>query len=133
MALTLPAAMPKKKQPSSAFGVRLMELRQARSLTQVQLAQAASTTQRAISYYETDAEWPTVPQLIALSKALRVSTDALLGLKPLPKGETSRQPPEEKRLWRKFRQVAQLPERDKRALLRIIDSATLATEARRSD
>jgi|GEM_PF-6989408 len=59
-------------------------------------------------------------------------TDALLGLKPLPKGENTPQPPEEKRLWRKFRQVAQLPERDKRALLRIIDSATLATEARRT-
>lgn len=132
MATTLVGAMPKKKQPSSEFGVRLMALRQARGLTQVQLAEAAGTTQRAISYYETDAEWPTVPQLIALAKALRITTDELLGLKSLPKAATAKPPPEERRLWKKLRLIAALPQRDQRAVLRLIDSAALATHARRS-
>lgn len=132
MGITLAGAMPKKKQPSSEFGVRLMTLRQAKGLTQVQLAEAAGTTQRAISYYETDAEWPTVPQAIALAKALHVTTDELFGLKRLPKASTSRPPREERRLWKKLRLVAALPQRDQRAVLRLIDSVALATHARRS-
>lgn len=126
MASTLWAAMPKKKQPSSEFGLRLMRLRQGRGFTQVQLAQAAGSTQRAISYYETEAEWPTVPQLIALAKTLSVSSDELLGLKPPPKVALERTPPEEKRLWRHLKQVAELPERDQRAVLRLIDTAARA-------
>lgn len=128
MALTLIATMPKKKTPTHAFGARLMALRQARGLTQVQLAQVAGTTQRAISYYETVAEYPTVPALVALAEALHVSADELLGLKPPPKAAAPTSPtaPEEKRLWRYFRQVARLPERDQRAVLRLINSVASA-------
>lgn len=49
----------------------------------------------------------------------KVSADELLGLKPPPKVETPRQPPDEKRLWKHPRLVAQLPERDQRAVLRL--------------
>jgi len=98
-----------------------------------QLAEASGLTQRAISYYETMPGYPGVPTIIALARALRVSADELLGLKALPRALSVSQPPEEKRLWKKFRQLAQLaqlPERDKRAVLRMIDTATLATQAR---
>jgi len=53
---TLLLAMPKKVRPASEFGERLAALRQARSLTQVQLAEEIGSTQRAISRYETIAD-----------------------------------------------------------------------------
>lgn len=129
MGLTLAGVMPKKKQPQTEFGERLVALRQQRGLTQVQLAQASGLTQRAISYYETMPGYPAAPAIVALAKALRVSSDALLGLKPIPKSAADTQRPEEKRLWRHLRVVAQLPERDQRAVLRLIDSAARATRA----
>lgn len=113
--------MPKKKQPTHEFWARLMELRQRRGITQVQLAELTGTTQRVISRYETVAEHPTVPALIALAKALRVSTDELLGLKALAPAAAEVEP-HERRLWKKFRQVARLPEKDQRAVIRLINS-----------
>ncbi len=53
--------MPRRKQPSTGFGKRLFELRKARGLTQVELAELAEltgSTQRAISYYENEASFP---------------------------------------------------------------------------
>lgn len=132
MPLTLVSAMPAKTPPQTDFGRRLVALRQARGLTQTQLGEATRTSQRIISRLETVAEHPTVPVLVELARALRVTTDELLGLKPPPKAEPFRQPPEEKRLWRQLRQVAELPERDQRAVLRLINSVASAREARKS-
>jgi transcriptional regulator with XRE-family HTH domain len=81
--------MPRRKQEDSSFGPRLAELRKARGLTQVQLAEAAGTTQRAISYYENDTGFPPASALIDLAHALKVSTDELLGIKA-PKVERIR-------------------------------------------
>ena len=65
---------------------RLAAIRKARGFTQVQLADAVRNTQRAVSYYETEAGFPPAPAVIQLAKALQISTDELLGLKP-PKVE----------------------------------------------
>lgn len=129
MALKVVGAMPAKKPPMTEFGKRLMALRQQRGLTQVQLAAAIGSTQRVVSRLETVAEHPTVPVLVALAGALKVSADELLGLKPAPRVEAPRQAPEEKRLWRHLRVVAALPERDQRAVLRLIDSVARAQRA----
>ena len=118
--------VPKKKEPATEFGRRLVQLRQGRGLTQMQLAASAGTSQRVISHYETVAEYPAVEVLIALAKVLHVTTDELLGLKPPPRVEVPRRPPEEKRLWRHMKLVAKLPERDQRAVLRLIDTAARA-------
>lgn len=128
MGLTVAGVMPRKKQPQTEFGERLVVLRQQRGLTQTQLAQASGVTQRAISYYETMPGYPAAPAIIALAKALRVSSDELLGLKALPKSAAAGNAPEEKRLWRHLRVVAQLPERDQRAVLRLIDTAARAAQ-----
>ena len=82
MASTIADAMPRKKYGETTFGERLQNIRKARGLTQVQLAEAAKTTQRAVSYYETEAGFPPAPAVISLAKALSVTTDELLGLKP---------------------------------------------------
>ena len=45
--------MPRRKKEDSSFGPRLTAIRQARGLTQVQLAQAAGSTQRSIPITKT--------------------------------------------------------------------------------
>ena len=76
--------MPRKKRPDSDFGKRLVALRRARGLTQVQLAEAIGATQRAISYYETEASYPPAPVVVDLARGLGVTTDELFGLKKPP-------------------------------------------------
>ena len=107
--------------PKQTLGQRLRTLRQARGLTQVQLAKASGITQRAISYYETDTGLPPATAAAALARALNVSTDELLGLK-VPKVDHLGDDAETRRLWKRFRQVASLPERDQRAVIRLINS-----------
>ena len=130
MPLTMSDVMPRKKYGESSFGERLTSIRKARGLTQVQLAQAAGTTQRAISYYETEAGFPPAPAVIDLAKALQVSTDELLGIKP-PKVERIDSDPETRRLWRRFQQIATLPEKDQKAVIRLINSLVSVTGAPR--
>jgi transcriptional regulator with XRE-family HTH domain len=121
LALTIPLAMPRKKSPPSAFGRRLEALRKARGLTQLQVAHALDTTQRTVSYYENQGGSPPAHVVIALSKLLHVSADELLGLKP-SKLEHRREEPERHRLWKRFQRMTRLPERDQRAVIRLINS-----------
>jgi transcriptional regulator with XRE-family HTH domain len=116
---TIAPGMPAKKPPQTAFGKRLVALRQARGLTQIELAKAADTTQRAISYYETEAEFPIASALVPLARALQVTTDELLGVKPakLDQGKS-----QTRRLWKRFQRMESLPERDQRAVIRLINS-----------
>jgi len=93
------------------------------------LAKAAATTQRAISYYENEPVSP-APAVVALARALQVSTDELLGIRPQPreisKLERMSRDPESRRLWKRFQKITSLPERDRRAVIRLINSLTSA-------
>lgn len=113
--------MPRKKKDDSSFGPRLTALRKACGLTQIQLAEATGTTQRSISYYENDDGVPPASIVVLLARTLKVSTDELLGLKPPQAGHMS-DDPETRRLWKRFQAVAQLPEKDQRAVIRLINS-----------
>jgi len=83
---------------------------------QQQLAELIDSTQRCISRYETIAEFPPAEVLVQLAQALDVSADALLGLDKPKSKETPKQDPETKRLWKKFQQLIDLPEKDHRAV-----------------
>ena len=112
--------MAAKKEPHTAFGKRLFALRKTRGLTQVQLAEALGTTQRVISYYETEAELPPSTAIIPLARVLEVSADELLGLKRAePNGNSSVQ---KQRLWKRFQKIDVLPTKDQRAVIRLINS-----------
>ena len=118
--------MPRPSKPGSPFGERLIELRKARNMTQEDLAKAIGTTNRAISYYEAEGGNPPLDTLVAMAKELRCSSDALLGLtklktEPITKGDGPTTP-EEKRLWNKFRQLRKLPDKDQRAVIRLVNS-----------
>ena len=125
-------SMARRKQQPTDFGNRLTELRKARGLTQVELAKLTKTSQRAISYYENEAGYPPAAVLIELAKALQLSADELLGLKPRRKGPMDSDP-ELRRTWKKFQQVMALPERDQRAVIRLINSLATAQQATQGD
>lgn len=128
MALKIDHAMGRRKyEAAPGFGKRLIALRRLRGMTQVQLAEAADTTQRAISYYETTGNYPPAPALVALARALGVTADELLGMKSV-RPDARADDPETRRLWRKFQQVAALPEKDQRAVIRLINSLAGARE-----
>ena len=76
-------SMPRK--PSSTpeveeFGRRLRQLRTGRGWTQAQLASKLGVERAVVGNYELGLHYPAIPQLVALSRALEVSTDRLLGL-----------------------------------------------------
>jgi transcriptional regulator with XRE-family HTH domain len=131
MPFTIADAMPRKKYGETSFGERLQAIRKARGLTQVQLAEAAETTQRAVSYYETEAGFPPAPAVIALARALKITTDELLGVKP-PKIERVKEDPEARRQWKRFQRISTLPERDQKAVARLINSLVAVGAARRN-
>jgi transcriptional regulator with XRE-family HTH domain len=113
--------MPKKVRPASVFGERLTALRKARGLTQVELARKIGSSQRAISRYETVADRAPAPVLAKLALALGVSTDELLGVRSSASAGPA-DDPETRRLWKKFQRVLELPEKDRRAVIRLVNS-----------
>jgi transcriptional regulator with XRE-family HTH domain len=131
MAFTIAGAMPRKKYGETTFGERLQNIRKARGLTQVQLAEAAETTQRAVSYYETEAGFPPARAVISLAKALNVTTDELLGLKP-PKVAPVEEDSEARRQRKRFQMISTLPERDQKAVIRLINSLVAVGTIRKS-
>jgi transcriptional regulator with XRE-family HTH domain len=122
----LSLAMPKKVRPASAFGERLTALRKARGFTQVQLADRIDSTQRAISRYETVADRAPAPVLARLAQTLGVSTDELLGVRHIRPATGLADDPDARRLWKKFQQVMALPEKDRRAVIRLVNSLVTA-------
>jgi len=117
--------MPRQKEPKTLFGARLIALRRARGLTQTQLADAIGGTQRAISYYEATGGNPDIPIVAKLAKALGVTADELLGTDQEALSEAGMDTLE-RRTWKRFRQLMALPEKDRRAVLRMLDSMTKA-------
>ncbi len=124
---TMTFAMPRKAhKPDGDFGQRLARVRKARGLTQVQLAQAIGSTQRAISYYENNGGYPPTPVAVELARALGISTEELMGIQPI--GDSG-QSAEEQRLWKKFQQLLVLPEKDRRAVIRLVNSLVASKQA----
>jgi transcriptional regulator with XRE-family HTH domain len=116
--LKITPVMPRKWNREASFGKRLMALRKARGITQVELAKTLGTTQRTISYYENEDGVPTVVLLGSLARVLGVTTDELLGLKPIKLQDS----PQKRRLWKRLQRIESLPERDQRAVIRLINS-----------
>ena len=63
--------------------------------------------------------------MIALAKALKITTDELLGVKP-PKIDRPKEDPEARRQWKRFQMISTLPERDQKAVARLINSLVAA-------
>jgi transcriptional regulator with XRE-family HTH domain len=110
--------MPKQNTDDlTEFGKRLSALRKQAGYTQTELAQELGVSQRMISYYEGDTDYPPVGLLPNLAKLLGVTSDELLGIAPLKK---TRQP--DTRLLRRMQQIEKLDSSKKRQVLQMIDT-----------
>ena len=59
---------------------RIREVRQARGMSQVELARLLGVTKQSISNWENDNIQPSIEMLVKLARSLSVSADYLLGL-----------------------------------------------------
>jgi transcriptional regulator with XRE-family HTH domain len=116
------SSVPRKKPtppPETHFGQRLAQLRQEAGLSQRALEKLSGVSHRMIAYYEGRDSLPPGHVLAALAKTLQVGVDDLLAPKtPKKRGTAAASRP----LLRRLQQLEQLPLRDKRELLSIIDT-----------
>lgn len=97
---------------------RVRELRKRRGLTQVELAGKVGIDQTLLSTYERGTVRLHGAMVAALAKALRTTTDELLGLKePKENGLIK-----DRRFLRRLERIDRLPRRKKDALLTTIDA-----------
>jgi transcriptional regulator with XRE-family HTH domain len=95
-----------------------------RGLSQEQLAQAVGVSRRVIAYYETESPQPPGALLADLARALTVSTDELLGVKPL----AAQPAPKTARLLKRLQKVIELPAADQRTVLKLVDALHAARQ-----
>lgn len=114
--------MPKRKMQltgkGESFGEQLARLRQAAGLSQRDLAAEVGISQRMVAYYEKQTAHPPTHLLALLAKALGVSADQLLGIKEVKSNGRTR----DNRLWRRFSQVEQLPQSQRKQIVQILDA-----------
>ncbi len=116
--------MPRKptyidKTDPKIIGHRLRDLRRERGLTQVELAKKMKMRQALVSDYERGMLRMHSGVIVGFAKALKVSTDDLLGAKASGNGYFS-----DRRFLRRLKKVEKLPRRKKETLLGIIDAFT---------
>lgn len=102
-----------------AIGERLAQLRKERGITQKEMAAKLDVTQSMVSDYENGVFRIHGDLIIKIAKILRVSADELLGL---GKTQGNNQTIQNKRIYKKLRDIDKLPKRDQEALLRIINA-----------
>jgi len=110
---------------NETFGQRLARIRKAKGYTQVELAQKMGIIQVLVSDYERDKLRPYHEMIIRFSQALEVSTDELLGTKPL-KDKDHRL---SLKLLRRMRKIEDLPAAKQKILLQNIDMFLKGVEA----
>jgi transcriptional regulator with XRE-family HTH domain len=74
-------------------------------VSQGDVAQAAGVSRRVIAYYEAESDQPPGALLVDLARALKVSADELLGLKPA----TEKTPPKTARLRKRLQKSRSCP------------------------
>lgn len=101
------------------LGDRVRALREQRGLSQAQLAEMVSTHPQSLSQVERGIRSLTLQQVVKLSRALKVSTDEILG-------EPGRSPEGvvgDRKLLRRVRRIQELPPSQRAALLEMLDGA----------
>jgi len=114
---------------TQGFGERLAQLRKAAGYTQQQLADEIGATRRQVAYYEGESEHPPASLLIALARALSVSTDELLGVQK-GRAKKAAAPVVSTRLERRLKLIERMPPKPKQQLLGLIDTFIAASEKR---
>jgi transcriptional regulator with XRE-family HTH domain len=117
--------MPRHVYLADDLGPRIRRLRQERGWTQDELAKLIGCSQRAVVYYETTAKCPPAPLVAKIAAAFDLSMDAFMGREEILTRRAQHDPnlledSEDRRLWKKFRQVRELGERDQAYLFKTL-------------
>ncbi len=97
-------------------GDRLARLRREREISQSELGAKIGSTQRVVSFYESNRIRIPAETLLRIGDVLKVSIYELLG-----RAAASR-PPMNRQVWKVVEQIQTLPPREQRPLLRMIDA-----------
>lgn len=110
---------------NETFGQRLARIRKAKGYTQVELAAKLDIIQVMVSDYERDKLRPYHEMIVRLAKALEISTDELLGVKPFKSkvGKVSL------KLQRRMQKIDTLPPAKQKIILQTIDTFIKGVEA----
>ncbi|MGD9368236.1 MAG: helix-turn-helix transcriptional regulator [Desulfobacteraceae bacterium] len=110
---------------NETFGQRMARIRKAKGYTQIELAQKMDIIQVLISDYECDKLRPYHEMIVRLAKALDISTDELLGVKPV-KTKSSKV---SLKLQRRMQKIDVLPPAKQKIILQTIDTFIKGVEA----
>jgi transcriptional regulator with XRE-family HTH domain len=120
--------MARHQRRAEELGERIARTRKATGMTQTQLAQAIGLSQGLLSLYERGVSEPAANVVARIACALGVSADELLGIRPgKPFNEMDA---DTRTLWRRFQKLRLLPERDQRAVVRLLQSLVKARAPR---
>ncbi len=126
--LVMPTKKTQLKEEAESFGERLARLRQAAGFSQRDLAAEIGISQRVVAYYEKETAYPPSHLLPVLAKALKVTSDQLLGLEKT--GENGKT--KDTRLWRRFSQVEKLPPPKRKQIVQILDAFLGSEKAKKT-
>jgi transcriptional regulator with XRE-family HTH domain len=110
------------------FAQRLVRIRKAKGLTQVELARASGISPRMIAHYETRIQNPAPATVLRLTKVLRVSVDDLFGNTPFPKLDI----PRSRKLFKKLKAVEGLPLHAQKTVIDLIDGLEAKHKAKQA-
>lgn len=105
---------------SEGIGGRLARLRQQRGLSQTEMGRKVGVTQRMVSCYETERIRIPAGMLLKIGDVLKVSVYELLGR------ASSGRAPKDKKLWKVIETLESLPPRDRKFILRTIETVAKA-------
>ena len=114
-----------KTKTNSNLGKNIRLIRKQKGLTQVELANQLICSQAMITAYESGQKKPSVSTLTKLAEVLGVTIDHVVGNIAPPKTENKIK---NHKLWKKFSQLEQLPDTDKRTVFRMIDGLLTQTK-----
>ena len=125
------SGMTRRAYIADGIGERIRGMRQSRGWTQTDLADRVGTTKRAVIHYETHGKYPPAPILAAMASAFAITMESLMAPEEPERRSKHDEPdllndPEDRRLWKRIQQLKTLPERDQRAILRMLDSMAAA-------
>jgi transcriptional regulator with XRE-family HTH domain len=114
----MPRRTTRVSTPEQAIGTRIAEIRKRRAMTQVELASEVGMNQSLLSRYERGRVRLHGALVADFAKALHVTADELLGLKPTNGTDILA----DRRIVRRIQAIGKLPRRKMEVLLSTIDS-----------
>lgn len=107
------------QEETLSFGQRMAELRKAKGFTQQELADEVGISRRMVAYYEGQSQHPPTTHLPTIARALKISTDELLGTVAVKQRASSER---DSRLERRLQQIEKLESSDRRQIIQLIDA-----------